>query len=91
MARDKLDETRKVQKPPPDDVLSVQKKREWLPWEQGDVPCEICGLLCPLNCYEGFETVHITCTYTVSGKRWVKARNAAKKKALLASTKPELF
>jgi hypothetical protein len=84
MSSPKYDETRKVQKPPLEDVLSVKRKRAWLPAPEGDVPCDVCGLLCPLNLYEGFETIHITCSYGVSGKRWVKERAKRLKAAMLA-------
>jgi len=84
MARDKLDETRKVQKPPVEDVLSVRRKREWLPWEKGDVPCEICGLLCPLECYEGYDRVHLTCVQTVQGRTWLREYKKKLKAEILA-------
>jgi hypothetical protein len=67
-----------------EDQLSVARKRKWMPWEKGDVPCEICGLLCPLECYPNSATVHLTCRYTTQGAAWTRAQKKIKKEEFLA-------
>ena len=80
-----FDETRKIQKPPTEDVRHAKELNKWLhPKEKVKyIPCGICGFLAPDKIY-GYTGCHITCRYTIAGKRFIKLEEKAKKQELVA-------
>ncbi len=87
MNEPQYDETRKSQKP--DNVNTVAAMKKYQSWKGKWVPCGACGHLCPDEKY-GYKGIHLTCTYTKAGVRFLTLQGREKKRELQALNRVQL-